>query len=94
MSLPRYRIHPKVVSLLHERGVTVEQLAAAIGSGRAHVTQVLAGVPGRGGQTRRKLVCVLKPRELLILGWDAAGHVLERSLGNKGLAYWEELVGE
>jgi transcriptional regulator with XRE-family HTH domain len=86
VSLPRYRIHPKLVSLLHERGLTVAQLAAAIGSGRAHVTQVLAGVPGRGGQTRRKLARVLSARELGILGWDDAGETChkERSKGAGG----------
>ncbi len=70
MSAPRYRIHPKVISLLHERGMTVEKLAAAILSGRAHVTQVMANKPGRGGQTRRKLNPLLTTAERELLGWE------------------------
>jgi hypothetical protein len=35
---------------------TVGRLATAIGSNRAHVNSVLTNAPGRGYQTRRKLV--------------------------------------
>jgi hypothetical protein len=75
MSTPRYRIHPKVISLLHERGVTVERLAALAGTGRAHATQVLANKPGRGYRTRARLAGFLTLRELDLLGWEEVGQL-------------------
>ncbi|MEN6533345.1 MAG: hypothetical protein ABFD89_06760 [Bryobacteraceae bacterium] len=75
--------------LLHEprdgRGLpcwTVAMLAREIGSGRAHVTEVLNNVPGHGGKTRRKLVAVFRGhfpywREMLAaLGWTECGELL------------------
>lgn len=61
---------------------TVERLAQAICSNRAHVNQVLNNKPGRGHQTRRKLVGVLKSnfeswREMLAaLGWTESGELV------------------
>ena len=58
---------------------TVEKVADAIFSGRAHVCQVLSNKPGRGHVTRRKLVTFFKAnfanwREVLdALGWDEDG---------------------
>lgn len=69
MSSPRHRIHPKGIALLHERGETVASLAARAGTGRAHATQVLANKPGRGHWTRKRLVPLLQPAELVLLGW-------------------------
>jgi transcriptional regulator with XRE-family HTH domain len=54
---------------LHSRRMTVAQLAAQIGSGRAHVTQVLNNKPGRGLETRTKLFRVLTYEEIRALGW-------------------------
>jgi hypothetical protein len=78
MSAPRYRIHPKLLSLLHERGETVASIARQAGTGRAHANQVMANKPGRGYITRCKLAQFLKPEELQILGWDALGQRLMR----------------
>lgn len=55
--------------LLRKRGMSVAKLATTIHSNRTHVGQVLRGAPGRGGQTRRKLVQILTDDELKILGW-------------------------
>lgn len=55
--------------LLRARGMSVSKLAVAIHSNRTHVGQVLRGAPGRGGQTRRKLVQILTDDELQVLGW-------------------------
>jgi hypothetical protein len=55
--------------LLHARGLTTQRLALEIRSSRAHVTQVLNNIPGRGGQTRRKLRLLLTPAEILALDW-------------------------
>lgn len=79
MSAPRYRIPAKLLSLLHERGETVESLARQAGTGRAHANQVMANKPGRGYITRRKLAEFLKPEELQLLGWDSLGRRLIRS---------------
>lgn len=75
--------------LLSKRGLNQAGLAAAVHCGRCHLSQVLANVPGRGGQTRRKLAywIVLQcgpdgPEMLKELGWDEEGNVLECSTGN------------
>jgi len=70
-----YRIPPKVLQLLHARGQTVEKLAQLARTGRTHAGQVLAGVPGRGGQTRRRLALLLTPDELQLLGWTSGGQL-------------------
>lgn len=55
--------------LLHSRGVTVGDLAKAIGSHRSHVCQVLNGYSGVGGRTRLKLAGYLTDAEREALGW-------------------------
>ena len=47
------------------------RLAAAAGLGRSHVSQVLHGHPGRGGQSRRKLAKVMTEAEREVMGWEA-----------------------
>jgi len=83
MSRPVYRIPAKVLSLLHARGVTVEQLAARAGTGRAHATQVMANKPGRGHHTRPRLAPLLTAEERALLGWSEDGRLhpshMERS---------------
>ena len=56
--------------MLRGRGLSIAKLADAIHSERTHVGQVLRGVPGRGGQTRGKLVKLLTDEELSVLGWQ------------------------
>lgn len=60
---------------LHLRGLTQQGLADRIGNSRAHVCQVLSGVPGRGYRTRKKLAPWLTERERAMLGWDDQGRV-------------------
>jgi hypothetical protein len=55
---------------IHGRGETVETLAVKIHSSRSHVNQVLANKPGRGGQTRKKLIPLLTDEEIAALGWE------------------------
>jgi hypothetical protein len=59
--------------------MTQEALARAIGSDRSHVCRVLSNVPGRGGQTRKKLAPLLTEEERLLLGWDAVGNLLKKT---------------
>ncbi len=65
-----------------ERLWTVEKVAEAIYSSRAHVTEVLNNKPGRGGKTRLKLVRFFKQnftfwRDMLAaLGWDEDGGIV------------------
>ena len=49
------------------RRMNVKRLAAQIGAGRSHLTQVLRGVPGRGGRTRAKLFRALTAEEIAAL---------------------------
>lgn len=69
-------LNAPLIASLHLRGLTQSDLAGLIGSSRAHVCQVLAGVPGRGGRTRKKLAALLTPRELSLLGWDTDGRIV------------------
>jgi hypothetical protein len=75
MSAPQYRIAPKLIASLHERGETVQSLAQKAGTGRCHATQVLANKPGRGHLTRRKLAPLLTFSELELLGWNLNGTI-------------------
>ncbi len=61
---------------------TIERIADEVCMGRAHLSQVLGNKPGRGRNTRRRLVKFFKqeyvrtwPQILEALGWDAAGEV-------------------
>lgn len=92
--------NPEFMELLHQHqhasGVrfTVGLLAEEIGSGRAHVSQVLRNVPGdkgqrygrgRGGRTRGKLANFFRKQfpgsaaaMLRALGWDERGAIVPR----------------
>lgn len=61
--------------LLHGRVETTTSMARAIGSGRAHVSEVLANRPGHGHRTRPRLAALLTEQERELLGWDASGRV-------------------
>jgi len=50
--------------------MTTGELARRIGSGRAHVCQVLNNKPGRGIWTRRRLFPHLTKKEVEALGWS------------------------
>lgn len=63
----------KFKRLIGQRGMTISRLAGLICAGRAHLSQVLNGKPGRGFFTRQKLAPHLKAEELEALGWDEAG---------------------
>jgi hypothetical protein len=62
--------NPQFWRKLHASGETAETLATKIFSSRAHVTQVLNGTRS-GGQTRRKLIKVLPPKLVELLGWNS-----------------------
>jgi len=68
--------------LLHRRKMTINRLAKLAGVGRSHLSQVLNGVKGRGGQTRRKVAPLLTAEELTKLGWDHDGNVSTASAGH------------
>ena len=63
---------PALRALLRRRRMNFTKLAAAAGLGRSHVSQVLHGHPGRGGQSRRKLARVMTATERVVMGWEAA----------------------
>jgi hypothetical protein len=59
---------------------TVAKQAGELMTGRAHLTGVLGNLPGRGGQTRWKVVTLFKrrwpeqaPALLAVLGWTSEG---------------------
>lgn len=68
--------------LLHSRGMNVTRLAALILSERSHVNRVLLGYPGRGAETREKLIHVLTAEELAALGWNNQFHVEQKVPGD------------
>lgn len=67
---------------LHARGVTQTSLAAATGSGRAHLSEVLANKPGHGCFTRRRLFPFLTAKEVRLLGWQEEFDRWRRSTRN------------
>lgn len=73
----------KVVLHLRRRGVTVVSLAEKAGVGRSALTQILAGTPGRGGLTRRKIAPHLDAEELSLLGWDRTGKLVSPDCSTK-----------
>lgn len=73
--MPRHRINPKLLFLLHERGWTVEKLAAQVRTSRTHLQRVLANVPGRGKRTRWRIAPWLTLAELDLLGWPEPGKI-------------------
>ena len=68
--------------MIRRRGLSIKKLADAIHSERTHVGQVLRGAPGRGGQTRGKLVKLLTDEELSVLGWQREVARVSCSTGN------------
>jgi hypothetical protein len=64
------------------RGMTLQKLAARIGSTHSHLSQVLTHKPGRGGHTRRKLFPHLTPEEIRLLGWTDEFTAWARSTQN------------
>lgn len=71
-----------LIASFRERGVRQEDFAEAISSSRAHVCQVLNGVAGRGGRTRKKLAPLLTERERALLGWTADGQLFPVECSN------------
>lgn len=65
---------------------TVARVAEEIGSGRAHVVQVLANKPGRGGHTRKRLIRFFRGnftywRDMLAaLGWTEEGGIVPQGM--------------
>lgn len=55
---------------LKARGLNTEKLARLIGTGRAHLTDVLNNMPGHGHFTRPKLFPHLTDEEIQLLGWQ------------------------
>ncbi len=54
---------------LQARGLNQKLLADLINCGRPHLCMTLSNLPGRGGQTRRKLFPFLTVEEITLLGW-------------------------
>lgn len=63
MNYPLYRS-------FHGRGLTQERLAALVGINRSHLARILTNQPGRGKETRPKIIPHLTADELKILGWQ------------------------
>ncbi len=61
-------------AMLRGRRMNFTKLAVAAGLGRSHVSQVLNGRPGRGGQSRRKLAKVMTEAENEAMGWGQANY--------------------
>lgn len=76
MSAPRYRIPPKFLSLLHERGMHVYNIAAQAGMGISTAQKTLAMHPLTGHQHRAKLAPYLTIPELAALAWTHRGDLL------------------
>ena len=60
---------------LHARGVTLESLAAELGTKPGHLSMVFNGT--RGANTRKHIVKHLTPAELVLLGWNDRGEILK-----------------
>jgi transcriptional regulator with XRE-family HTH domain len=63
MNYPLYRS-------LHVRGLTQEKLSALTGIERSVLARILTNQPGRGKQSRQKIIPHLTPEEIEILGWQ------------------------
>lgn len=69
----------------HRRGLTQAKLAALTGVNRSVLARILCNYPGRGKETRPKIIPFLTPEELQTLGWTdgtTANPVEQRSTGN------------
>lgn len=67
--------YPHFKKLLAGRGLTVGELLAKAGVGRAHGLQVLSGARA-GGETRDRLVPFLTEAEVAALGWRSSRGVV------------------
>lgn len=76
MSIPRYRIPPKAVALLHERDVTCAWLAEKSGLATARVIRALSGHPLARPEDRTALIPFVTAEECHALGWNDAGCML------------------
>lgn len=70
--------HWRFFDALKGRGVTLKALAAEAGVSRPHLSLVIAGTPGRGGQVRRKVAPLLTEGERQLLGWSEDGELIQR----------------
>jgi len=73
---------------LRRRGWDASRLAAAIKSGRTHVTAVLNGTTD-SPRTRARLAPLLKQRELELVGWDVNGAIVPRDAMSAGRHFSE-----
>jgi len=64
---------------LKKRGLSFGKLAVLANVGRAHLSQVLANVPGRGFKTRHKLFLHLTEEEIGLLGWTEEYQVWKKN---------------
>ena len=69
MSLPRHRIPPKALALLHDRDITVACLADHSGLSLNRVLRCLTGHPQERREDRRTLLPFVTPGERAALGW-------------------------
>lgn len=58
---------------LHARGLTQAKLSALTGINRSVLARILTNEPGRGKETRPKIIPHLTWAEVKILGWEADG---------------------
>jgi hypothetical protein len=70
--------HWRFFDALKARGVTLKALATQAGVSRPHLSLVIAGTPGRGGQVRRKVAPLLTEGERQLLGWSENGELIQR----------------
>jgi hypothetical protein len=75
------KAHWRFFDALKGRRVTLKTLAAQAGVSRPHLSLVIKGTPGRGGQVRRKVAPLLTEAERQLLGWNEMGEVNPKSEG-------------
>lgn len=75
MSRPRYRIAPKILALLHERGLTCAKLGQLACLSERHVMRALAGHPQVNKRSRARLIPHLTVAEITHLDWDYVTHI-------------------
>jgi len=63
---------------LHARGLTQAKLASLTGVNRSVMCRILANEPGRGKETRPKIIPHLSHREIRILGWTKEAREFNR----------------
>lgn len=65
---------------LHARGLTQAKLAALTGINRSVLARILTNEPGRGKETRAKIIQHLSHREIRILGWTKDARAVNQQL--------------